>query len=255
MRPKWDDGTPAHTKYITHVVNEYDLQKEFPILTLRPVAWKTGLKEMFWIYQDKSNDVSLLEDKYNVNYWREWANEDGNLNKAYGYQAGKKIDFPEGTFDQVDRVLHLLKNDPMNRRIMTNLLPLHEMSEMQLPACCYETLWSVRGNYVDMLLIQRSGDIIPASGSINVTQYALLQTMVAQSVGKKPGKFTHIINNLHIYDRHITIAEELLKRESFNAPILEVNPFVGDFYDFTVEDFRLINYRHGEHVPNIPIAI
>lgn len=255
MRPKWDDGTPAHTKYITHVVNEYDLQKEFPILTLRPVAWKTGLKEMFWIYQDKSNDVSLLEDKYNVNYWREWANEDGNLNKAYGYQAGKKIDFPEGTFDQVDRVLYLLKNDPMNRRIMTNLLPLHEMSEMQLPACCYETLWSVRGNYVDMLLMQRSGDIIPASGSINVTQYAMLLTMVAQSVGKKPGKFTHIINNLHIYDRHITIAEELLNRKSFNAPILEVSPFVEDFYNFTVEDFRLINYRHGEHVPNIPIAI
>ena len=256
VRPKWNDGTPAHTKYATHVINTYDIEKEgLPILTVRPVAWKTGLKEIFWIYQDQSNDVDLLEEKYGVMFWREWANEFGHLNKAYGYQIAKKINFPEGYFSQLDRVIHLLKTDPMNRRITTNILPLDEMIDMELPACCYETWWSVRDGKLDMMLIQRSGDIIPAAGSINVTQYAMLLMAIAQVTGYKVGKFTHIINNLHIYDRHIDIAKELLLREEHPVPKLIINPEITNFYDFTIDDFKLIDYQHGEPIRNIPIAI
>lgn len=256
VRPKWNDGAPAHTKYITHVANTYDISKEgIPILTIRPVAWKTGLKEIFWIYQDKSNDVNLLEDKYNVKYWREWANEDGNLGKSYAYQLAKGIDFPEGIFNQIDRVIHLLKNDPMNRRITTNMLNLEEMKSMTLPPCCYETWWSVRDDHLDMMLIQRSGDIVPAAGSMNVTQYAMLLVIMAISTGYKVGKFTHVINNLHVYDRHIKIAEELLNREEFEQPVFHVNKKVKNFYDFTMDDFKLENYKHGEQIRNIPIAI
>lgn len=256
VRPRWSDNTPAHTKYITHVVNIYDIAKEgLPILTIRPIAWKTGLKEILWIYQDQTNDVNLLEEKYNVNYWREWANEEGNLNKSYGYQMSKEIDFPEGRFKQIDRVIHLLKTDPMNRRITTNMLNLEEMKDMTLPPCCYETWWSVRDGYLDMMLIQRSGDIIPASGAINVTQYALLLVMMAQATNYKIGKMTHVINNLHVYDRHTEIAKELLRRKEYGQPTLHVNTNIKNFYDFTVDDFVLENYKYGEQIKNIPIAI
>lgn len=256
VRPGWSDGTPAHTKYVTHVVNTYDIEKEgLPILTLRPIAWKTGLKELFWIYQDQTNDVDILEEKYGVMYWREWANEFGHLNKAYGYQMAKEIEFPEGRFRQLDRVIHLLKTDSMNRRITTNILPLDEMIDMELPACCYETWWSVRDGKLDMMLIQRSGDLLPAAGALNVTQYAMLLMMISQVVGLRPGKFTHIINNLHIYDRHLEIAEELLTREEYPAPKLWIDPTITDFYDFKPEHFKLENYKHGEPVKNIPIAI
>lgn len=256
VRPKWADGKPAHTKYITHVVNTYDIGKNgLPILTVRPIAWKTGLKELFWIYQDQTNDVNLLEEKYNVRYWREWANKEGNLNKSYGYQLAKEIDFPEGRFNQINRVIHLLKTDPMNRRITTNMLNLEELNDMTLPPCCYETWWSVRDGHLDIMLIQRSGDIIPAAGSINVTQYALLLVMMAQATNYKIGKMTHVINNLHVYDRHIEIAKELLRRKEYGQPTLHVNTKVKNFYDFTVNDFKLINYQHGEPIKNIPIAI
>ncbi|MGJ0846457.1 thymidylate synthase [Tissierella praeacuta] len=256
VRPKWSDSSPAHTKYITHVVNTYDIAKEgLPILTIRPIAWKTGLKEIFWIYQDQSNDVDVLEEKYNVNYWREWANEFNHLGTAYGYQMAKKINFPEGTYKQLDRVIHLLKTDPMNRRITTNMLPLDEMIYMELPACCYETWWSVREGYLDMMLIQRSGDLIPAAGALNVTQYALLLTMISQITGYRVGKMTHVINNLHIYNRHLEIAEKLLNRKEYEQPILHVNSKIDDFYDFRVEDFKLENYQHGEQIKDIPIAI
>lgn len=256
VRPRWSDGNSAHTKYVTHVINTYDIEKEgLPILTLRPIAWKTGLKEMFWIYQDQTNDVDILEEKYGVMYWREWANKFNNLGKAYGYQMAKKIDFPEGYFTQLDRVIYLLKTDPMNRRITTNILPLDEMMDMELPACCYETWWSVRDGRLDMMLIQRSGDAIPAAGSINVTQYAMLLMMIAQITGYSVGKFTHVINNLHIYDKHIDIAKELLGRKEYSQPKLWINPNVTDFYDFKSEHFQLINYKHGEQIKNIPIAI
>lgn len=256
VRPKWKDGTPAHTKYVTHVVNEYDIAKYgIPILTIRPIAWKTGLKEILWIYRDKSNDVNLLEEKYGVKYWRSWANEQGNLKKSYGYQMNKEIDFPEGKFTQMDRVIYLLKNDPMNRRITTNMLNLEDMKDMTLPPCCYETWWVVRDGYLDMMLIQRSGDLIPASGAINVTQYALLLAMVAQVTGYKVGKFTHVINNLHIYDRHIPIALELLQRAEYPQPNWYINPNITDFYDFEITDFSIENYKAGEPIKDIPIAI
>ena len=256
VRPKWSDGTPAHTKYVTHVVNTYNIAKDgIPITTLRPVAWKTGLKEVFWIYQDQSNDVNLLEKKYNVNYWREWANEHGNLNKSYGYQMNKIIDFPEGRFKQLDRVIHLLKTDPMNRRITTNMLNLEEMKDMTLPPCCYETWWSVRGGQLDMMLVQRSGDLIPAAGSINVTQYALLLVAISHVTGYKVGKFTHTINNLHIYDNHFDYAYELLNRAEYSQPFLIINEDIKDFYDFKVSDFQLLNYKHGNPIKDILIAI
>lgn len=256
VRPKWTDGTPAHTKYITHVVNTYDIAKEgLPILTIRPIAWKTGLKEILWIYQDQTNDVNLLEEKYNVNYWREWVNREGNLGKSYGYQLAKEIDFPEGRFKQLDRIIHLLKTNPMDRRMTTNMLNLEELKDMTLPPCCYETWWYVRDGYLDMMLIQRSGDLLPAAGALNVTQYALLLIMISQATGYRAGKMTHVINNLHVYDKHISIAEELLSRKEYEQPILHVNTKVKDFYDFTVDDFKLENYQHGEKIKDIPIAI
>jgi len=254
VRPKWADGKPAHTKYITGVFNTYDVNKTgVPISTLRPVAWKTAIKEILWIWQDKCNDVNLLKEKYNVQYWDEWMNEEGNLGTSYGYQLAKKIRFPEGEFDQVDRVLYLLKNDPMNRRIQTNMLNLEEMKDMTLAPCAYETLWSVRGEYLDMTLVQRSQDIL-AANAINVFQYFVLLSMVAQVTGYKVGKFNHYINNAHIYDRHIEYVKELLERDSFKPPILKINPDIKDFYDFTIDDFELIGYKAGEQIKGIPIA-
>lgn len=255
VRPKWSDGVSAHTKYVTMVSNVYDIAKEgIPITTLRKVAWKTAIKEMLWIWLDKSNDVDLLEDKYNVRYWREWANEFGNLGTSYAYQLAKVIDFPEGRFDQVNRLLHLLKNDPMNRRIQTEMFNLEEMSEMMLPPCAHSTKWVVRGKYLDLNLIQRSQDMV-AANSINVFGYAVLLCMVAQVTGYLPGILKHDIADMHIYDRHLDIARDLLLREEYPAPKLWIDPAITDFYDFKPEHFKLINYQHGEQVKMIPIAI
>lgn len=255
VRPKWSDGEPAHTLYTGVIFNEYDIaDKGFPITTLRPVAWKTGLKELLWIYQDKSNDVNFLKEKYGVNYWDSWANEEGNLGLAYGAQMAKVIDFPEGTFTQLDRVIYLLKNDPMNRRIATEMLNLEEMKKMTLAPCAHATEWLVRGEYLDMKLDQRSNDMIAAQ-SINVSQYALLLMMIAQVTGYKAGKLYHVITNMHIYDRHIDMAKKLLKRKTYKQPLLLINPEIKNFYDFTPDDFKLINYKTGEQIKNIPIAI
>lgn len=254
VRPKWGDGESAHTKYITGVFNTYDVEKHgIPLCTLRPVAWKTAIKELLWIWQDKSNDVNLLKEKYGVHYWDSWVDDKGTLNKAYGYQLAKVIEFPEGKFDQVDRLLYLLEKDPMNRRIVTNMLNMDEMNEMTLAPCAYETQWSVRGEYLDMTLIQRSQDVL-AANAINVFQYFVLLSMVAQVTGYKVGKFNHLINNAHIYDRHIDSVKELLSRGSFDPPKLEINKDVKDFYDFTIDDFKLIGYERWEQIKNIPIA-
>lgn len=254
VRPKWPDGSPAYSKFVTSVVNVYDLEKNhFPITTLRPVAWKSALKEILWIYQDKSNDVNLLKEKYKVNYWDSWKKEDGTLGTAYGYQIKKRIDFPEGNFDQMERVIYLLKNDPSNRRIMTNMIDMEEMKDMALVPCAFMTLWTVRGNKLDMTLVQRSNDLVAAQ-SINALQYAMLLTMVASVTGYSAGKFTHFIQNMHIYDKHIPIAEELLRREPMGQPTLIVNK-LKDFNDYSVEDFEIQNYFPHPQIKNIPIAI
>ncbi len=254
VRPKWPDGTPAHTKYVTAVSNEYDLsQGEFPLTTLRPIAWKTALGELLWIYQDQSNDVNLLKEKYNVNYWDSWMNKEGNLGTAYGYQIAKKIKYPEGTFNQIDRVLYLLKNDPMNRRIMTNMIDMEEMVDMTLVPCAFMTMWSVRGAYLDMTLIQRSNDVIAAQ-SINAFQYAALLMMVASVTGYQPGTFTHFIQNMHIYDRHLDIAETMLSREPRSGGRVRLVK-KDNFYDFKVSDFSLPGYDPHPQIKGIEIAI
>lgn len=255
VRPRWEDNSPAHTKYITHVVNTYDIAKDgLPITTLRRVAWKTALNEIRWIYQNKTDDVQLLKDKYNVHYWDEWTDENMTLNGSYGHQLGKVSEYPEITSDQVDRILYLLKNDKMNRRMITNMFTMEEVGQFTLAPCAFMCMFSVRDGYLDMMLVQRSQDAI-AANSINVVSYAFLQMMFAQSSGLKTGKLTHIINNFHIYDRHIEIAKELLQREEYSAPTLWINPEITDFYQFTDKDFKLINYQHGEPIKNIPIAI
>lgn len=254
VRPKWSDGTPAHTFYVSNIVNQYALfLDQYPLTTLRPIAWKTALGELLWIYQDQSNDVNLLKEKYNVNYWDSWMNKEGNLGTAYGYQIAKKIKSPEGTFNQIDRVLYLLKNDPMNRRIMTNMIDMEEMVDMTLVPCAFMTMWSVRGAYLDMTLIQRSNDVIAAQ-SINAFQYAALLMMVAASTGYQPGTFTHFIQNMHIYDRHLDIAEIMLSREPRNGGRIELVK-KDNFYDFKVSDFSLPGYDPHPQIKGIEIAI
>jgi thymidylate synthase len=249
VRPVWKDGTPAHTLKVFGVLNTYDLSREFPIITLRPTAWKSGLKEIFWIYQDQSNDVEMLEEKYGVGYWKYWANQDGNLGKAYGYQM-KQVHWYEdvkGYMSQIDRLIYDLKHNPYSRRHIVNLYNHHDLHDMTLAPCAFMSMWDVVGDTLNMTLVQRSSDYVLA-GNINVTQYALLQHMIAQSVGLKVGKLNHYINNLHIYDRHIEQAKELLDRRIKDAPTLKINPNVTDFYDFTVDDFELIGYNPHEQM-------
>lgn len=254
VRPVWQDGTPAHTLYTTNVINKYDLSLgQYPLTTLRPIAWKTALGELLWIYQDQSNDVELLKNKYNVKYWDSWTNKDGNLGTAYGYQIAKIIKYPEGTFNQIDRILYLLKHQPMNRRIMTNMIDMEEMIDMTLVPCAFMTLWSVRGNFLDMTLIQRSNDLIAAQ-SINAFQYAALLMMVTSATGYQPGIFTHFIQNMHIYDRHVEFAELMLARKPKPDGKIMLTPKT-NFYDFKVSDFTLEGYDPHPQIGPIEIAI
>lgn len=254
VRPRWEDGTPAYTRYVNAVVNTYDISKGiYPLTTLRPVAWKTAIKEILWIYQDRSNDVELLKEKYNVHYWDSWKNNEGTLGTAYGFQINKNIDFPEGRFNQIDRVIHLLKNDPYNRRIMTNMIDMEDMKDMTLVPCAFMTMWSVRGKYLDMTLIQRSNDIIAAQG-INALQYTALLMMIASVTGYEPGVFTHFIQNMHLYDRHYNIAGEMLSREGLGQGKLILKNRE-NFEDFRIEDFSVEDYFPHPQIKNIEIAV
>ena len=250
VRPHWKDGTPAYTKKAFCIVNRYDLSKEFPILTLRPINYRAAIDEILWIWQKKSNKVSDLHS----HIWDSWAGEDGTIGKAYGYQLAKKSIYKEGEFDQVDRVLYDLKNNPYSRRIMTNIYNFDDLHEMNLYPCAYSMTFNVSDGKLNGILNQRSNDVLVAN-NWNVVQYAVLMYMFAQVSNLEVGELVHVIADAHIYDRHIPIVEELIQREKFPAPKFSMNQEVKNFYDFTLDDFEIEDYQHGEAVKHIPVAI
>ena len=250
VRARWEDGTPAHTIKTFGVVNRYDLSEEFPALTLRPTAIKLCVDEMLWIWQKKSNNVKALGSKI----WDQWADKEGSIGKAYGYQMAKKYKFSQGEMDQVDNVLWQLKNTPYSRRIMTNIYNFQDLSEMGLEPCAYSMTFNVTGDTLNGILNQRSQDIL-AANNWNVVQYSVLLHMLAQVSGLKAGELVHVISDAHIYDRHVPLIKELIKREAYPAPKFKLNPEVKDFYDFTVDDVIIENYQKGPQITNIPIAI
>ena len=250
VRPHWPDGTPAHTVKCFGIVNRYDLKKEFPIMTLRRTYYRSCIDELLWIWQKKSNTVHELGS----HIWDSWADEHGSIGKAYGYQLGVKHRYPEGEFDQVDRVLYDLKHNPASRRILTNLYNFSDLHEMALYPCAYSMTFNVSGNTLNAILNQRSQDMLTAN-NWNVVQYAVLVHMLAQVSGLEAGELVHVIADCHIYDRHVPLVQKLLEREPLPAPEFYVNPEVKDFYKFTVDDFRLENYRFHEFREKIPVAI
>lgn len=250
VRAKWADGTPAHTIKKFGVINRYNLSEEFPILTLRPTNLKAAIDEILWIWQKKSNNIKDL----NSHIWDSWADQDGSIGKAYGYQLRIKHKYPEGEFDQVDRVLYDLKHNPYSRRIIVNIYNHSDLHEMNLYPCAYSMTFNVTGKKLNAILNQRSQDILVAN-NWNVCQYAVLIHMFAQVSGLEAGELVHVIADAHIYDRHVPLIEELIQRESYPAPKLLINPDVKDFYDFKVEDFKLEGYQSGPQIKNIPVAI
>lgn len=250
VRPKWSDGAPAYTRKKFCVVNRYDLSQEFPIMTLRPTGLKNAVDEILWIWQKKSNNVHDL----NSHIWDAWADETGSIGKAYGYQLGIKHRYKEGEFDQVDRVLYDLKHNPCSRRIITNLYNHADLFEMQLYPCAYSMTFNVSGIRLNAILNQRSQDVLVAN-NWNVVQYAVLVHMFAQASGLEAGELVHVIADAHIYDRHIPLVEELIKREPNPAPRLVINPDIRNFYNFKVSDFVLEDYFTGQQIKNIPVAV
>ena len=250
VRPRWEDGTPAHTIKKFGIVNRYDLQKEFPIITLRRTAFKSAIDEILWIWQKKSNNVHDL----NSHIWDSWADESGSIGKAYGYQLAVKHKYKEGEFDQVDRVLYDLKNNPSSRRIMTNIYTFADLSEMHLYPCAYSMTFNVSGKVLNGILNQRSNDVAVAN-NWNVVQYAVLMHMLAQVSGLIAGELVHVIADAHIYDRHIPVIEKMLKNPSYPAPRFVMNPDVKDFYAFTVDDFRLEDYRYSKIEDKFEVAV
>lgn len=250
VRPVWEDGTPAYTIKKFGIVNRYDLSKEFPILTLRYINWKAAIDEILWIWQKKSNKISDL----NSHIWDSWMGEDGTIGKAYGYQLGVKHEYKEGMFDQVDRVLYDLKNNPYSRRIMTNIYNFQDLHDMNLYPCAYSMTFNVVDGKLNAILNQRSQDTLTAN-NWNVVQYSVLVHMIAQVSGLKAGELIHVISDMHIYDRHIPIVKEIIAREPYPAPKLEINPEIKDFYDFTVDDFNIVDYRYGKSIGKVPVAV
>lgn len=256
VRPKWEDGTPAYTIKKFGVVNRYDLSKEFPAITLRRTAIKSCIDEILWIWQQKSNNIHDLKP----HIWDEWADEDGSIGKAYGYQLGVKHQYKEGMMDQVDRVLYDLKNNPYSRRIMTNIYVHQDLHEMNLYPCAYSMTFNVTSDKetgrlkLNAILNQRSQDVL-AANNWNVCQYAALIYMFAQVSDMDAGELVHVIADAHIYDRHIPLIKELISREPHDAPVFKMNPDIKDFYRFTRNDFTVENYTTGPQIENIPIAV
>lgn len=250
VRPRWEDGTPAHTIKCFGIINRYNLQEEFPALTLRPTAIKSAFDELLWIWQRKSNRIEDLSS----HIWDEWAGADGTIGKAYGYQLGKKYKFAQGEMDQVDNVLWQLKNAPYSRRILTSIFNFEDLSEMNLEPCAYSMTFNVTENKLNAILNQRSQDIL-AANNWNVVQYSLLVHMLAQVCGFEVGELVHVIADAHIYDRHVPIIKEMISRPQFAAPKVTLNPEIKDFYQFTVNDLKVENYENNPQIKNIPIAI
>ena len=250
VRPRWEDGSPAHTVKKFGIVNRYDLREEFPILTLRRTFWKTAVDELLWIWQKKSNNIHQL----NGHIWDQWADESGSIGKAYGYQLGVKHQYPEGEFDQVDRVLYDLRHNPASRRILTSLYNHRDLHEMALYPCAWSMTFNVSGNVLNAILNQRSQDML-AANNWNVVQYSVLVHMLARVSGLVPGELVHVIADAHIYDRHVGVVERLLEREPFEAPTLWVDPAVEDFYAFTLDSFRLEGYQYHTLDEKIPVAV
>ncbi len=250
VRPHWDDGTPAHTIKKFGIVNRYNLQEELPILTIRKTAFKNCLDELLWIWQKKSNNVHDLHS----HIWDSWADETGSIGKAYGYQLGKKSIYPEGEFDQVDRVLYDLKHNPASRRIMTNIYNFDDLHEMHLYPCAYSMTFNVSGDTLNGILNQRSNDMLTAN-NWNVLQYSLLLMMFAQVSGLKAGTLIHVISDAHLYDRHIDLVKEVMEKPQHPAPKLIMDKNIINFYDFTVDSFELEDYEFEKLGKKIPVAI
>ena len=250
VRPHWEDGTPAHTVKKFGIVNRYDLQSEFPILTLRRTYFKTCIDELLWIWQQKSNNIHDLRG----HIWDSWADENGSIGKAYGYQLAVKHHYPEGDMDQVDRVLYDLKHNPASRRILTNIYNFQDLHEMALYPCAYSMTFNVSGNTLNAILNQRSQDML-AANNWNVVQYAVLVHMFAQVSGLVPGELVHVSADAHICDRHVPIVEKMLTQTPAPAPKFTVDPSVTDFYDFTPASFSLEGYTPAPFEDKIPTAI
>ena len=256
VRPHWEDGTSAYTIKKFGVVNRYDLSKEFPAITLRKTYIKSATDELLWIWQKKSNNIHDLKS----HVWDEWADEDGSIGKAYGYQIGVKSHYPQGDLDQMDKVLLDLRETPYSRRIMTNTYVFSDLSEMNLYPCAYSVTYNVTQEpdedrpTLNMLLNQRSQDVL-AANNWNVCQYALLLMMIAQVCDMEAGELVHVIADCHIYDRHVPVIKELISRTPYPAPTVKLNPEIKDFYDFTTDDLIVENYQTWPQIKNIPIAI
>ena len=254
VRPHWEDGTPAYTKKQFGIVNRYDLRKEFPALTLRRIALKSAMDEILWIYQKKSNNIHDLS----THIWDQWADKDGSIGTAYGYTVGEKFIFKGNEVDQIDYVRQQLRDEPFSRRIMTNMYQFKNLATGHLDPCAYSMTYNVTeedGQLVlNAILNQRSQDMLAANGW-NIAQYAILLMMLAQEAGMIAGELVHVIADCHIYDRHIPLVETLLDREEYDAPIVKLNPEIKNFYEFTTKDLIIENYKFGEQIPNIPIAV
>lgn len=250
VRPRWDDGAPAHTIKKFGIVNRYDLKREFPILTIRRTYFKTCIDELLWIWQQKSNNIHDL----NGHIWDQWADENGSIGKAYGYQLAIRHQYPEGEFDQVDRVIYDLQHNPASRRIMTNLYNFEDLHEMALYPCAYSMTFNVSGNTLNAILNQRSQDMLAAS-NWNVVQYSVLLMMFARAAGLEAGELVHVVADAHIYDRHVPIVEKIIRNPQYPAPRLIVDETVKDFYRFTKNSFRLENYQYTDLDIKIPVAI
>lgn len=256
VRPHWEDGTSAYTIKKFGVVNRYDLSKEFPAITLRKTYIKSATDELLWIWQKKSNNIHDLKS----HVWDEWADEDGSIGKAYGYQLGVKHQYKEGMMDQVDRVIYDLKHTPFSRRILTNIYVHQDLYEMNLYPCAYSMTFNVTQKKGDDrltlngILNQRSQDVL-AANNWNVCQYAVLMHMLAQVCDMRVGELVHVIADAHIYDRHVPIVKELIERPQYDAPKFWLNPDIKDFYQFTTDDIKITDYVTGEQIKDIPIAV
>ena len=250
VRPRWSDGQPAHTRKCFGIVNRYDLSQGFPMLTLRQIPFRSLVREILWIWVKKSNNIRDL----GARIWDSWADEDGSIGRAYGYQLAQKHRYPEGEFDQVDRVLWDLKHNPYSRRILTSLYNFEDLHAMGLYPCAWSVTFNVTGRRLNAILNQRSQDMLTAN-AFNVAQYAVLVHMFAQVSGLEAGELVHVIADAHIYDRHEPIVREIIARPAYDAPRLWIDPSVTDFYDFMLEHFLLEDYVAGPSIGRIEVAV